>query len=64
MSRFLLVIINAGGAVPPQLAIAKLLLRAGHEVTLLVPPSLEGRAAETGCELVLFERVAEFRFGE
>jgi UDP:flavonoid glycosyltransferase YjiC (YdhE family) len=48
MSRYLMVLWSGGGCVPPQLAFAKRLLRAGHEVSILAPRSPTERVRASG----------------
>ena len=47
--RFLLVGHNAGGTVPPMLALAQEMVRRGHDVTWLSQPSVRERAVAAGC---------------
>ena len=47
--RFLLVGHNAGGTVPPMLAVAQEMVRRGHDVTWLSQPSVRDRAVAAGC---------------
>ena len=47
--RFLLVGHNAGGTVPPMLALAQAMVRRGHDVTWLSQPSVRDRAVAAGC---------------
>ncbi len=54
--RFLLVGHNAGGTVPPMLALAEEMVRRGHDVTWLSQPSVRDRAVAAGCR---FEPLAE-----
>ena len=59
MSRYLMVMWSGGGAVPPQLAIAKRLMRAGHDVSILAPRSLADVVAASGASFELYQRAAE-----
>ena len=59
MSRYLMVLWSGGGGVPPPLAIAKRLVRAGHEVTVLAPRSLAEPVRATGAILEPYRRAPE-----
>jgi hypothetical protein len=48
MRQYLMVLWSGGGAVPPQVAVAKRLLRAGHEVSILAPRSLTETVRASG----------------
>lgn len=52
MSRFLLLLWDGGGNVPPQLGIARRLVSRGHDVRVLSEPSLEGHVRSTGAGFV------------
>ncbi|MBF5041518.1 glycosyltransferase family 1 protein [Aggregicoccus sp. 17bor-14] len=54
MSRFLFVMIEGGGNVPPQLAVARRLVARGHEVRVLGDPSLAAGAQRAGCDFAPF----------
>src|SRR5690348_848159 len=59
MSRYLMVLWSGGGAVPPQLAVAKRLARAGHEVSVLAPRSLADVVRATGATFEPYRRAPE-----
>jgi UDP:flavonoid glycosyltransferase YjiC (YdhE family) len=59
MSRYLMVLWSGGGAVPPQLAVAKRLVRAGHEVSVLAPRSLADVVRATGATFEPYRRAPE-----
>jgi UDP:flavonoid glycosyltransferase YjiC (YdhE family) len=48
LSRYLMVLWSGGGAVPVQLAVAKRLVRAGHDVSILAPRSLSDMVGASG----------------
>lgn len=52
MSRFLLVLWDGGGNVPPQLGIARRLVARGHDVRVLTEPSLAGEVTGVGARFV------------
>ena len=54
MGRFVLALHDAGGTVPPMLAIAEALTGRGHAVTVLSQPCVEHRARRAGCDFVAF----------
>jgi UDP:flavonoid glycosyltransferase YjiC (YdhE family) len=58
--RFLLVCHDAGGTVPPLLAIAEALIRSGHDVLFLSQPSVRLRAERAGCRFFDFSRIAAY----
>ncbi len=58
--RFLLSCHDAGGTVPPMLALAQELVARGHDVTWLSQPSVEQRALAAGCEFTAFDRLANY----
>src|SRR6478609_8859279 len=58
--RFLLVCHDAGGTVPPLLAIAEALIRSGHDVWVLSQPSVRQRAERCGCTFVGFSGIAAY----
>jgi UDP:flavonoid glycosyltransferase YjiC (YdhE family) len=51
---FLLVTHEASGHAVPELALAKRLVRRGHDVTLHAPEELADRAAATGCDVLIY----------
>jgi MGT family glycosyltransferase len=48
--RFLFVMWDGGGTVPPELAVARRLIGRGHSVRVLGDPTLEHEARAVGCE--------------
>jgi UDP:flavonoid glycosyltransferase YjiC (YdhE family) len=54
MSRFLFVMIEGGGNVPPQLAVAGRLARRGHDVRVLGDAALAADVERAGCGFVPF----------
>src|SRR5437588_3064087 len=62
--RFLLVCHDAGGTVPPVLALAESLLENGHDVSILSQPSVRGRAQELGCAFLAFSRLPNYEQGK
>lgn len=63
MTAYLLVCHDAGGTVPPMLALAAALTDSGAAVTVLSQPSVEGRAAATGCSFVAFSDLDDYDLG-
>jgi MGT family glycosyltransferase len=59
MSRYLMVLWSGGGCVPPQIAVAKRLVRAGHEVTMLAPRSLTETVRASGAIFAPYRRAPE-----
>jgi UDP:flavonoid glycosyltransferase YjiC (YdhE family) len=59
MSRYLMVLWSGGGAVPPLLAVAKRLIRAGHEVSVLAPLSLADTVRASGATFEAYRRAPE-----
>ncbi len=57
--RFLFVLWDGGGNVPPQLAVARRLVSRGHQVRVLAPRVLEERIAAAGCQFVAYQRAPE-----
>ncbi len=57
--RFLFVLWDGGGNVPPQLAVARRLAARGHEVRILAPRVLEERIAAASCQFVPYLRAPE-----
>ena len=62
--RDLLVLHDAGGTVPPMLAIAQALVERDHEVTVLGQPCVQARATAAGCRFVAFDSVGDYRRDE
>ena len=58
--RFLLACHDAGGTVPPMLAIAEVLVRSGHDVSFLSQPSVRRRAEGAGCRFFPFSAVPDY----
>ncbi|OBA70774.1 hypothetical protein A5641_11925 [Mycobacterium sp. 1554424.7] len=54
-----MVLWSGGGSVPPQLAVAKRLVRAGHEVSILAPRSLTATAQASGAIVEPYRRAPE-----
>lgn len=59
MSRYLMVLWSGGGNVPPQLSVARQLLRRGHEVSVLAPRSLGGAVEAAGAAFEPYRRAPE-----
>jgi UDP:flavonoid glycosyltransferase YjiC (YdhE family) len=59
VSRYLMVLWSGGGCVPPQLALAKRLLRAGHEVSVFAPRSLTETVRASGAIFEPYRRAPE-----
>ena len=69
MSRFLFLLWDGGGNVPPQLGIARRLVARGHHVRVLTEPSLEREVTSAGASFVplttaphRFDRLADSDF--
>lgn len=60
MSRFLLVLHDAGGTVPPMVAIADELVGRGHEVVVLGQPCIEPRAVAAGATFEAFRSLDDY----
>jgi UDP:flavonoid glycosyltransferase YjiC (YdhE family) len=60
MGTFLLVCHDAGGTIPPMLALAESLITRGHEVVVLSQPSVQRRAEAVGCAFVAFSNLADY----
>lgn len=58
--RFLLVCHDAGGTIPPMLAIAEALVQAGHDVALLSQPGVRARAERAGCTFAEFTAIPNY----
>lgn len=61
MGRFLFSCHDAGGTVPPVLAVAKALIDRGNDVAILSQPSVASRSAAIGCEFIPFSGVGDYR---
>ena len=55
MTRYLLATWDGGGAVPPELGVARRLVDRGHEVRVLGDPTLRDQALATGASFVPWE---------
>ena len=51
---------DAGGTVPPMLALARALIDEGAGVTVLSQPSVQARAVAAGCSFVAFSALASY----
>jgi UDP:flavonoid glycosyltransferase YjiC (YdhE family) len=60
VSRALLVCHDAGGTVPPIIALAEALVGRGHEVVVLSQPSVRGRAEGAGCTFLEFSGLPDY----
>ena len=58
--RFLVACHDAGGTIPPMLAIAEALVRCGHEVLFLSQPSVRTRAERAGCTFTEFTAIPNY----
>ena len=47
--RYLLITWEGGGVIPPELGLARRLIRRGHEVHVLADPTIEAEARAAGC---------------
>jgi hypothetical protein len=54
--RFLFVLRDGGGTVPPELALARRVAAAGHQVRILAPRSLQGKVEGAGCSFLPYRR--------
>jgi MGT family glycosyltransferase len=59
-SRVLLTGHDAGGTVPPLLALGEALVALGHEVVMLSQPSVRKRAEAAGCAFVTFTEIGDY----
>src|SRR5258708_4033458 len=61
-SRFcvLLTCHDAGGTVPPVLALAEALIARANEVVILSQPSVRARAEAVGCTFVAFTKIGDY----
>lgn len=57
--RFLMVLWDGGGNVPPQLVIARHLVVRGHDVRILAPRVLAARIIATGAQFVPYQQAPE-----
>lgn len=60
MSRVVLALHDAGGTVPPMLALAGALVGRGHQVIVLSQPSVAGRAEAAGAVFVPFSELRDY----
>ena len=58
--RLLLTLHDAGGTVPPMLALAEAAAQRGHEVTVLAQPSVRRRAEAAGARAVPFSSLPDY----
>jgi MGT family glycosyltransferase len=59
--RFLFVMWEAGGNIPPQLGLARKLVERGHEVRVLTEPSVEQEVLDTGASFASFQKAPHRR---
>ena len=59
-SRVLLTCHDAGGTVPPVLALAEALVSRGNDVVILSQPSVRSRAEAAGCTFVAFTEIGDY----
>src|SRR5438309_8885147 len=52
---------DAGGTIPPVLAVAKVLNDRGHDVMILSQPSVADRATALGCRFTALSDIEEYR---
>jgi MGT family glycosyltransferase len=52
MSRYLFVMCEGGGTVPPEVSIAQRLVARGHQVRVIADPTIEASARAAGCGFV------------
>ena len=64
MRRFLLTCHDAGGTVPPVLAVAQALGDRGHDVVVLSQPSVRRHAEAIGCHFAAFSTVPDYERGK
>jgi UDP:flavonoid glycosyltransferase YjiC (YdhE family) len=60
---FLLTCHDAGGTVPPMIALAQVLGDRGHRVVVLSQPSVRARAEAAGCSFTAFSAVPDYEQG-
>ena len=60
MSRFVLCCHDAGGTVPPIVAIGQALVRRGHDVIVLAQPSVQQRVEAVGCSFRAFSAIPDY----
>ncbi len=54
--RYLFVVWEGGGTIPPEMAIARRLVQRGHQVLVLGDPCVEGDARAAGCSFTPYRR--------
>jgi MGT family glycosyltransferase len=59
-ARFLLAVIDAGGAVLPALSLATELVQRGHQVRVLADPTIEASARSAGCTFAPWHEAPHF----
>jgi UDP:flavonoid glycosyltransferase YjiC (YdhE family) len=59
-SLVLLTCHDAGGTIPPVLALAEALIARGNEVVILSQPSVRRRAEAAGCTFVAFSQIGDY----
>lgn len=59
-SHVLLTCHDAGGTIPPVLALAEALIARGNEVVILSQPSVRRRAEAAGCTFVAFSQIGDY----
>jgi UDP:flavonoid glycosyltransferase YjiC (YdhE family) len=59
-SRVLMTCHDAGGTIPPMLALAEALIARGNEVVVLSQPSVRRRAEAAGCTFVAFTQIGDY----
>jgi UDP:flavonoid glycosyltransferase YjiC (YdhE family) len=59
-SPVLLTCHDAGGTIPPALALAEALIARGNEVVILSQPSVRRRAEAAGCTFVAFSQIGDY----
>src|SRR2546430_14234111 len=62
--RILLTCHDAGGTVPPMLALAQALGDRGHQLVMLSQPSVRERAEAAGCHFTAFSAVSPHQGGK
>ena len=60
MSRFVLCCHDAGGTVPPIVALGQALVRRDHQVTVLSQPSVQRRVEAVGCTFRAFSAIPDY----
>jgi UDP:flavonoid glycosyltransferase YjiC (YdhE family) len=58
--RFVITCHDAGGTIPPVLALGEALVARGNEVTVLSQPSVRRRAEAAGCTFVAFSSLGDY----